>query len=131
MPDIENRIELASDKDEFGMPLGKIIHSFDQDAVALWNANFEEGLKVAKATGAKDVWSGRGNMPTIHLFGGTIMARSGNSVTTATARPTRSEPLRGGPGIFPTEGARIRPTHLRAVAARRRASGRAVGSVAG
>src|SRR5712691_9634703 len=32
MPNIENRIELAPDKDEFGMPLAKIIHSFDQDA---------------------------------------------------------------------------------------------------
>ena len=31
MPNIENRIELASDKDEFGMPLGRLIHSFDED----------------------------------------------------------------------------------------------------
>src|SRR5439155_21038884 len=42
LPNIENRIELAVDRDEFGMPLGRIIHSFDQDAVGLWNANFEE-----------------------------------------------------------------------------------------
>ena len=73
MPNIENRIELADGKDEFGMPLAKIVHSYDQDAVALWNANFEEGLTVGKATGAKEVWSARGNQPTIHLFGGTIM----------------------------------------------------------
>src|SRR5262249_30831767 len=33
LPNIENRIELASDKDEFGMPLAKIIHSYDPDAV--------------------------------------------------------------------------------------------------
>ena len=58
LPSLENRVELASDKDEFGMPLAQLIHSFDDDAVALWNANFEEGLKVAKATGAKEVWSG-------------------------------------------------------------------------
>ena len=31
MPNIENRVELASDKDEFGMPLGRIIHSYDDD----------------------------------------------------------------------------------------------------
>src|SRR5437660_3431225 len=73
LPNIENRVELADDKDEFGMPLGRIVHSFDQDAVALWNANFEEGLAIAKATGAKESWSARGNMPTIHLMGGTIM----------------------------------------------------------
>jgi hypothetical protein len=48
MPNIENRIELADGKDQFGMPLAKIVHSFDQDAVALWNANFEEGLTIAK-----------------------------------------------------------------------------------
>jgi len=69
------------------MPLAKIVHSFDQDAVALWNANFEEGLQVAKATGAKEVWSARGNMPTIHLMGGTIMgANSGDSVTNSYGR---------------------------------------------
>src|SRR5204863_4574602 len=84
LPNIENRIEAASDKDEFGMPFAKIIHSFDQDAVALWNANFEEGLKIAKATGAKEVWSARGNMPTIHLLGGTIMGTDyGNSGTSS------------------------------------------------
>jgi len=55
MPNIENRVELASDKDEFGMPLGKIIHSYDQDAAAVWDANYAEGLKIAKAAGARYV----------------------------------------------------------------------------
>jgi hypothetical protein len=81
LPNIENRIELVSDKDEFGMPLAKIIHSYDKDAEAVWNANFEDGLKIAEATGAKDVWSASGNIPTIHLMGGTIMGtEAGNSV---------------------------------------------------
>jgi choline dehydrogenase-like flavoprotein len=107
MPNIENRVELASDKDEFGMPLGKIVHSFDQDAVALWNANFDEGLKIAKATGAKEVWSGRGNMPTIHLMGGTIMGtEAGNSVVNSYGQTHEIPNLYvAGPGIFPTAGA--------------------------
>ncbi|HEX4552650.1 MAG TPA: GMC family oxidoreductase [Xanthobacteraceae bacterium] len=107
MPNIENRIELVSDKDEFGMPLAKIVHSYDQDAVALWNANFEEGLRVAKATGAKEVWSARGNMPTIHLFGGTIMGTdAGNSVVNSFGQTHEIANLYvAGPGIFPTEGA--------------------------
>jgi len=107
MPNIENRVELVSDKDEFGMPLAKIVHSYDQDAVALWNANFEEGLRIAKATGAKEVWSGRGNMPTIHLFGGTIMGtEAGNSVTNSYGQTHEIGNLYvAGPGIFPTEGA--------------------------
>jgi choline dehydrogenase-like flavoprotein len=107
MPKIENRVELASEKDEFGMPLGRIVHSFDQDAVALWNANFEEGLAVAKAAGAKEFWSARGNMPTIHLFGGTIMGTdAGNSVTDSFGRTHEIGNLFvAGPGLFPTEGA--------------------------
>src|SRR5258708_3720699 len=106
LPNIENRIELVSDKHEFGMPLAKIVHSFQQDAVALWNANFEEGLSVAKATGAKDVWSGRGNMPTVHLFGGTIMGtEAGESVTDSFGQAHGIGNLYvSGPAIFPTRG---------------------------
>ena len=107
LPNIENRIELVSDKDELGMPLARIVHSFDQDAVALWNANFEEGLKIAKATDAKEVWSARGNMPTIHLMGGTIMGtEAGNSVTDSYGQTHELPNLYvAGPGIFATAGA--------------------------
>jgi choline dehydrogenase-like flavoprotein len=107
MPNVENRIELADGKDEFGMPLAKIVHSFDQDAVALWNANFEEGLTIAKATGAKEFWSARGNQPTIHLFGGTIMGTgAGDSITDSYGQTHEISNLWvAGPGLFPTEGA--------------------------
>jgi choline dehydrogenase-like flavoprotein len=74
---MENPVELTGAKGEFSMPLGKRIHSYDQDAVALWNANLEEGLKVAKAAAAKDAWSSRGSILISHLMGGTIM---GNTV---------------------------------------------------
>src|SRR5204863_309793 len=50
-PNIENRVELATDKDELGVPLGRIVHSYDEDAAKLWNANFAEGLAIAKAAG--------------------------------------------------------------------------------
>jgi choline dehydrogenase-like flavoprotein len=82
MPAVENRIELASDKDEFGMPLGKITHGFNDDAVALFNANFDKGVEIAKATNAKEIWPNKGPMPTIHLMGGTIMGNgAADSVT--------------------------------------------------
>ena len=112
LPNIENRVELASDKDRFGMPLGRIVHSYDQDAQALWNANFEEGLKIAKATGAKEVWSARGNMPTIHLMGGTIMGTAANNSVTNSYGQTHELPnlYIAGPGIFPTAGA-VNPTY--------------------
>jgi choline dehydrogenase-like flavoprotein len=107
MPEAENRVELASDKDEFGMPLGRIVHSYNADAVALFNANFEEGLEIAKATGAKEVWSNRGAMPTIHLMGGTIMGTSAeNSVATSFGQTHEIANLWiAGPGLFPTSGA--------------------------
>ena len=107
MPRLDNRVELASDKDEFGMPLGRIVHGYDEAAVALFNANFDEGLAVAQATGAKEVWSNRGAMPTIHLMGGTIMGRNaGDSVTDSHGQTHEIANLWiAGPGLFPTSGA--------------------------
>jgi choline dehydrogenase-like flavoprotein len=107
LPNIENRVELTSAKDEFGMPLGKLVHSFDENAVALWNANLEMGLKVAKASGAKEAWSARGAIPTSHLLGGTIMGTSAtNSVVNSYGQSHEIPNLWiAGPGIFPTEGA--------------------------
>jgi len=112
LPNIENRVELASDKDRFGMPLGRIVHSYDQDAQGLWNANFELGQKIARATDAKEVWSARGNMPTIHLMGGTIMGTAAsNSVVNSYGQTHELANLYvAGPGIFPTGGA-VNPTY--------------------
>ena len=107
MPNIENRIELAGDKDEFGMPLGRIIHSYDDDVPKLWEANFAEGLAVAKAAGAKEAWSGRGNIPTIHMMGGAIMGTgAANSVVNSFGQ-THEIPnlIVAGPSIFTTSGA--------------------------
>ncbi len=106
-PKIENRLELASDKDEFGMPLGRIIHNYDDNDAALWNANFEEGLKIAKATDAKDVWQVRAAQPTIHFMGGTIMGTgAGNSVVNSFGQTHEIPNLYvAGPGIFATAGA--------------------------
>jgi choline dehydrogenase-like flavoprotein len=109
LPHIENRVELSSDqKDEFGMPLARLIHSFDDDAVALWNANFEQGMKVAKASGAKEAWPGKGPViPTTHLHGGAIMGASAENSVTNSYGQTHEIPnlWMAGPCIFPTEGA--------------------------
>src|SRR5437667_6084574 len=107
MPNVENRAEPASDKDEFGLPLGRIIHSYDEDVARVWNANFEEGLKIASGAGAKEAWSGRGAIPTIHLMGGTIMGTgAGNSVVNSFGQAHEIPNLCiAGPGIFPTSGA--------------------------
>ena len=106
-PKIENRIELSGEKDAFGMALGRIIHSYDDNDLALWNANFEDGLKIARATDAKEVWQGRAAPPTIHLMGGTIMGTgAANSVVDSFGQTHEIANLYcAGPGIFPTAGA--------------------------
>jgi choline dehydrogenase-like flavoprotein len=106
-PNVENRIELAIEKDAFGVPLGRIVHGYDDDAARLWNANFEEGLKIAKAAGAKESWSARGAMPTIHLMGGTIMGKSAADSVVDSHGRTHDVPNLwiAGPGIFATSGA--------------------------
>jgi hypothetical protein len=100
-PNMENRVELSSAKDEFGMPMGKLIHSYDQDAVALWNANLEEGLKVAKASGAKEAWSSRGSIPwapVAPIPSSTAMARATKFRTFGSrdqaSFPPRAHPIR-------------------------------------
>ena len=107
-PQLENRIELASDKDEFGMPLGRLIHSFDDDGIALWNANFDQGMKIAKATNAKETWPGKGPVvPTSHLHGGAIMGTEPENSVTNSYGQTHEIPnlWMAGPCIFPSEGA--------------------------
>jgi len=87
--------------------MARFIHGYDQDAIGVWNSNFDEGLKIAKAAGASEMWSARGNMPTIHLMGGTIMGTgAGNSVVNSYGQ-THDVPnlYIAGPGIFPTGGA--------------------------
>jgi len=108
LPRLENRVELASDKDEFGMPLAKLTHSFDDDALALWASNYDLGVKIAKATKAKEVWPGRGPVvPTTHLHGGAIMGTSAENSVTNSYGQTHELPnlWMAGPCVFPSEGA--------------------------
>ena len=113
LPHLENRIELSSEKDEFGMPLARLIHSFDDDALALWNANLEQGIKVAKVTNAKEVWPAKPPfVPTTHLHGGAIMGTGvANSVVNSYGQTHEIANLwMAGPCVFPTEGA-ANPTY--------------------
>jgi choline dehydrogenase-like flavoprotein len=88
--------------------MGRLIHGYGQDALALWNANLDEGLKVAKAAGAREAWVSRnGAIPTSHLMGGTIMGTSAeNSVVNSFGQSHEIPNLWiAGPSIFPTAGA--------------------------
>ena len=106
MPNLDNRIELAEEKDEFGMPLARIVHTYDRDVHGLWAAAISEGEAIAKAAGAKEIWPGRGIGPQ-HLLGGTIMGTAAeNSVVNSYGQSHELPNLYvAGCGIFPTESA--------------------------
>jgi choline dehydrogenase-like flavoprotein len=103
-PNIENRMELSSEKDEFGVPLIRIIHTFDRDVLGLFDAAIAEGMEIAKGAGAKEIWPGRGIGPQ-HLLGGTIMGKSAADSVVNSYGQTHELPnlYVAGCGIFPTE----------------------------
>jgi choline dehydrogenase-like flavoprotein len=105
MPSIENRFELSSEKDEFGFPLIRIIHTFTLDAVGLWKAALDEGVEIAKGAGAKEIMPARGGIAPQHLLGGTIMGKSAaDSVVNSYGQSHELANLYvAGCGIFPTE----------------------------
>jgi choline dehydrogenase-like flavoprotein len=121
MPRAENRVELSSDKDAFGMPMARIIHSYDQNAIDLWNNSLDDAIEIAKAAKPQEAWKGGGAAPgTIHLNGGTIMGRSAeNSVTNSYGQTHELANLYlAGSGLFPTEGALHLTNTLMAVSLR-------------
>jgi len=121
MPRAENRVELSSEKDEFGYPTARIIHSYDQDAIDLWNNSLDEGLEIAKAAKPQEAWKGGGAAPgAIHLNGGTIMGTGAdNSVTNSYGQTHEVVNLYlAGSGLFPTEGALHLTNTLMAVSRR-------------
>ncbi|MGH8323099.1 MAG: GMC family oxidoreductase N-terminal domain-containing protein, partial [Steroidobacteraceae bacterium] len=52
----ENRVTLAAQKDQFGMPLARATHTASPDTKKLWAAAAAEGLKIFKAAGAREAW---------------------------------------------------------------------------
>jgi choline dehydrogenase-like flavoprotein len=121
LPNAENRITLSADRrDEYGMPIARIVHSLDDHALKLFNHAREEGLRVMKATKAREVWSPPGPPALLHFTGGTPMGRSAaDSVTDGYGRAHEMANLFiTGAGLYPTEGA-VHPTFtLHALTAR-------------
>lgn len=104
-PHIENRIELSEDRDEFGVPRARIVHRFDDEALALWDHMKAEAETVMVAAGATETWTSP--MATAHMMGGTMMGDNpGTSVTDSFGR-THDIPnlFIAGSSPFPTSGA--------------------------
>ena len=111
LPSLDNRVDLGTQKDEFGLPMARMTHTYDADALGLWQAGVDEGLEIAKAAGAKDFWAIRA-APTIHMVGGTAMGRSAaDSVCDSYGRTHEIANLfLSGASVMPTEGA-VNPTY--------------------
>jgi choline dehydrogenase-like flavoprotein len=103
LPDIDNRMEMSSEKDEFGVPLIRIIHTYGPDVVGLWQAALDEGVEIAKGAGGSDIRPAHQIGPQ-HLLGGTIMGTNSNdSVVNSFGQSHELANLYiAGCGIFPT-----------------------------
>jgi choline dehydrogenase-like flavoprotein len=109
-PNPENRVVLADRKDEFGFPLARIVHAIDEEAMKLFSYELELGLRIMRATRAKEAWADP--KPALaHIVGGTVMGKTAaDSVTDSYGRTHDVGNLFiAGTGLFPTEGA-VNPT---------------------
>ena len=105
LPVRSNRVELTTRKGLGRMALPRVVHDFAPASVGVWEEASKLGLRVMKAAGAADSWSGP--MASAHMMGGTIMGRDG--ATSVADSYGRSHDIRNlviaGPGLFPTAGA--------------------------
>ena len=101
-PDMENRVELSSQKDKFGFPLAKVVHTTGKDGNALLQQTMKEGVEIFKAAGAMEAWHGpQGGQ---HLMGGAIMGETAEFSVTDENSQTHDMPnlVVGGSSVFPT-----------------------------
>ena len=105
LPVAENRVELADCKGPGGTRTPRVIHSFPAESLKVSEKAAELGLRVIKAGGASEPWSGP--VATAHMMGGTIMGRDSRaSVTDSFGRSHDiANLILAGPGLFPTAGA--------------------------
>lgn len=109
LPRAENRVQLHSISDEFGVPLAKATHNITSETEALCEEAVAQGLAIFKAAGSAEPWAGpRFGM---HILGGTVMGdQPETSVTDSYGRCHEMDNLYvAGPGLFPSSGA-VNPT---------------------
>ncbi|MEA3182166.1 MAG: hypothetical protein QOI59_5689 [Gammaproteobacteria bacterium] len=106
----ENRIEIAGERDRWGVPLARVIVSLEARDKALLRRLGETGLAACKAAGARDAWiAGYGNS---HAMGGTIMGRDTRTSVTDSYGICHDVANLAivGSGVYPTSLA-INPTY--------------------
>lgn len=98
----DNRVELATEKDAWGMPMARVVYKVSADGLGLWKTAASQGVEIFKAAGAKEAWHGPRTGQ--HIMGGTIMGKDAKaSVLNGNAQSHEVKNLFvGGPGVFPT-----------------------------
>ena len=98
----ENRIGLADEADQFGLPLARATYTVSDSGLQLFEDSRTEGVAVMEAAGAAAAWTGpRGGQ---HIMGGTIMGNDpAASVLNGNAQcHDASNVFVGGPSVFPS-----------------------------
>jgi choline dehydrogenase-like flavoprotein len=101
-PNVENRVELSSTKDRYGLPLARTVYEYSADALKLWDISAQEGVAITRAAGATDAW--HGPLGGQHIMGGTIMGNdpSKSVVNRYSQAHDVGNLFIGGGGVFPT-----------------------------
>jgi choline dehydrogenase-like flavoprotein len=110
VPNPENRLTLSDRKDEFGVPIPRIVHALDDDAMKMFAHARDEGLRIMRGTGAKEVWASPGPA-LLHFIGGTPMGNDPKASVTDSYGRTHDvgNVFITGAGLYPTEGG-VHPT---------------------
>ncbi|MDH7799109.1 MULTISPECIES: GMC family oxidoreductase [unclassified Beijerinckia] len=109
IPRPENRIELSSDKDQFGLPLSRLTIAFSDNERALYNHASAVGKSILTAASATEVWASP--LVNQHFMGGTIMGTDPDTSVTDSYGITHEVPnvMIAGNTLFPTS-AGVNPT---------------------
>lgn len=105
LPVADNRVELSRRRGPGGARVPRVVHTFPQESVRLWEQAAALGLTILNKGGAKDPWNGP--MATAHMMGGTIMGSDPRASVTDSHGRSHDIPnlFIAGPGLFPTAGA--------------------------
>jgi choline dehydrogenase-like flavoprotein len=104
-PQADNRLVLAEEKDQFGVPLARTQHALHDDTVKLIETATAEGLAIMRAAGATEAWAG--GIGTQNIYGTTRMGSDPKTSVTNGNGQTHDVPnlFVAGAALFPTTGA--------------------------
>ncbi len=105
----ENRIELSSERDKFGVPISRLTMAFSENEYALYNHAETVGKSIITAASASEVWTSP--LANQHFMGGTIMGTDPSTSVTDSYGITYEvrNVMIAGNTLFPTSGA-VNPT---------------------